>query len=319
LESGCVSDVALAPQHIVGIRPHMAQALERIKSLALDSVRSPHTRRAYDRVLSEFLAWCLATGAEGFTKATVQSYRSDLEARGLSASAVNVQLAAVRKLATEAADNGLLAPELAAGIARVPGARSEGPRAGNWLTREQASGLLALPDLRTLKGKRDRAILGLLLGCGLRRDELVRLTIEEIQQREGRWVIVDILGKGRRRRTIPVPSWVKTWIDEWTTAAGLSEGCVFRAINKGGRVVGDGLTANIVWSIVRGYAAEIGVPKLAPHDLRRTCAKLCRAAGGDLEQIQLLLGHASIATTERYLGCRLDLTNAVNDDLGLNV
>lgn len=146
----------------------------------------------------------------------------------------------------------------------------------------------------------------------------MRLTVGEIQQREGCWVIVDILGKGRRRRTIAVPSWVKVWIDEWTTAADLSDGCVFRAINKGGRVYGDGLTANIVWSIVRAYAAAIGVPQLAPHDLRRTCAKLCRAAGGDLEQIQLLLGHASIATTERYLGSKLDLTNAVNDDLGLN-
>jgi integrase/recombinase XerD len=314
-----VSDVALAPQHIVAIWPHMAQALEAIKSLVLDSVRSPHTRRAYDRVLSEFLAWCLATGADGFTKATVQAYRSNLEGRGLSASAVNVQLAAVRKLATEAADNGLLAPELAAGITKVPGARSEGPRAGNWLTREQASRLLALPDPATLKGKRDRAILALLLGCGLRRDELVRLTVEDIQQREGRWVIVDILGKGRRRRTIPVPSWVKVWIDDWMAAAGLTDGCVFRAINKAGRVYGDGLTANVVWAIVRDYANAIEIPKLAPHDLRRTCAKLCRAAGGDLEQIQLLLGHASIGTTERYLGSRLDLTNAVNDDLGLDV
>ena len=306
-------------QHIVAVRPHLATALAAIKSLVLDSVRSPHTRRAYDRVLSEFLAWCLATGADGFTKATVQSYRAEIEARGLSASAVNVQLAAVRKLAAEAADNGLLAPALAAGIAKVPGARTEGPRAGNWLTREQASRLLSLPDPETPKGKRDRAILGLLLGCGLRRDELVRLRVDELQQREGRWVVVDLLGKGRRRRTVPVPSWVKAWIKEWLTAAGLNEGCVFRAINKGGRVYGDGLTANVIWSVVQGYAAQLGVPNLAPHDLRRTCAKLCRAAGGDLEQIQLLLGHASIATTERYLGSRLDLTNAVNDDLGLNV
>ena len=113
---------------------------------------------------------------------------------------------------------------------------------------------------------------------------------------------MDLLGKGRRRRTVPVPRWAKAWIDDWVTAAGVSSGCVFRAINKGGRVWGDGLTANIIWSVVQIYAAEIGVPRLAPHDLRRTCAKLCRAAGGDLEQIQLLLGHASIATTERYLG-----------------
>ncbi len=159
----------------------------------------------------------VATGASGFTKATVQSYRAEIEARGLSASAVNVQLAAIRKLASKRPTTACLPPRLAAGIAKVPGARSEGSRAGNWLTRDQASRLLSLPDAETLKGKRDRAILGLLLGCGLRRDELVRLTVEEVQQREGRWVIVDILGKGRRRRTVPVPRWVKTWIDEWTT------------------------------------------------------------------------------------------------------
>src|SRR5215203_1344938 len=109
-----------------------------------------------------------------------------------------------------------------------------------------------------MKNNANRAI----LGCGLRRDELVRLTVDDIQQREGRWVIVDILGKGRRRRTIPVPRWVKTWIDEWTIAAGVADGCVFRAINKGARVNGDGLTANVIWAVVQAYAAEIGVPRL---------------------------------------------------------
>jgi integrase/recombinase XerD len=312
-----MSGVALLPQQIVAQRPQRTAALQAVKDLVLDSVRSPHTRRAYDRVLSEFLAWRLATGADGFTKATVQSYRAAIEARGLSASAVNVQLAAVRKLAAEATDNGLLAPELAAGIAKIPGARSEGPRAGNWLTAAQASQLLSLPDPATVKGKRDRAILGLLVGCGLRRDELVRLQVEDLQQREGRWVVVDLLGKGRKRRTVPVPGWVKSWIDEWRTAAGVHDGCVFRAINKGGRVYGDGLTANVIWCVVQAYAAELGVPKLAPHDLRRTCAKLCRAAGGDLEQIQLLLGHASIATTERYLGTKQNLVEAVNDRLAI--
>ncbi len=94
---------------------------------------------------------------------------------------------------------------------------------------------------------------------------------------------------------------------------------MFRAVNKGGRIYGEGLTANVIWSVVQAYAAQLGVPRLAPHDLRRTCAKLCRAAGGDLEQIQLLLGHASIQTTERYLGTRQNLIQAVNDHLGLDV
>ena len=216
-----MSDVALAPQPVAP-RPQLPEALAAVKNLVLDSVRSPHTRRAYDRVLTGFLTWCTSGEGAAFTKATVQRYRAELEGRGFSASAINVHLAAIKKLATEAADNGLLAPELAAGIAKVPGARSEGPRAGNWLTRDQASRLLSLPDPETRKGKRDRAILGLLLACGLRRDELVRLSVEEIQLREGRWVLVDLLGKGRQRRTVPVPSWVKASIDEWITAAGVN-------------------------------------------------------------------------------------------------
>jgi site-specific recombinase XerD len=105
-----MSGVALVPQHIVAVQPQLTVALEAIKSLVLHSVRSPHTCRSYDRSLSEFLAWCVRTGADGFTKATVQSYRSQLQTRGLSASAVHVHLAAVQKLAAEAADNGLLAP-----------------------------------------------------------------------------------------------------------------------------------------------------------------------------------------------------------------
>ena len=125
-------------------------------------------------------------------------------------------------------------------------------------------------------------------------------------------MIVNLKGKGSRLRTVPIPVWVKEAIDHWTIAAGIQQGRVFRSINKAGVVWGEGLTEKVVWSVVREYA-----PGLAPHDLRRTCAKLCRAAGGELEQIQLLLGHASIQTTERYLGSRQELASAVNDHLGL--
>src|SRR5579871_5226321 len=96
--------------------------LDRIKGLVLDSVTSPHSRRAYDRALSDFLLWYAGAGAgEGLTKATVQRYARHLELQTLAASTRNVRLTAVRRLAAEAADNGLLAPGLAAGIARVKG------------------------------------------------------------------------------------------------------------------------------------------------------------------------------------------------------
>jgi integrase len=281
----------------------------------LDAVSSPHTRRSYDLALSRFLIWYQASGAPGLTKASVQRYRTELEGQGLSASSLNVHLSAIRKLAAEAADNGLLAPELAAGIARVRGAKRLGTRAGNWLTPEEATALLNAPDLSRLIGCRDRVILALLVGCGLRRAELVSLDIEHIQLRNSRWTIPDLSGKGNRLRTVAVPAWVKVIIDDWLERAGLISGPVLRPLNKAGRVLKGRLSEDTVWHIVREYGARLGKAGFAPHDLRRTCAKLCRLSGGDLEQIQLLLGHASVQTTERYLGTRQNLVQAVNDNL----
>jgi site-specific recombinase XerC len=157
---------------------------------------------------------------------------------GIAPSTIKVRLSAVRKLATEAADNGLLAPELAAGIARVRGAKRLGVRVGNWLTLEQAQALLSAPDASTVKGKRDRAILAVLLGCALRRSEVAALTFEHLQQRDGRSVIVDLIGKGGRVRTVPMPAWTKVAIDDWAQAAGIGSGRVWLSINKGGRIWG---------------------------------------------------------------------------------
>src|SRR5450631_709895 len=201
----------------------------RLKALVLDSVSSPITRRVYNLGLDEFIAWY---GQEprpaGFTKATVTAWRVALEARGLGPISINVRITAVRKLAVEAADNGLLAPELASGIARIKGVRSHGVRVGNWLSLQQAQRLLNTPDIRTKKGLRDRAMFATLLGCGLRRTELANLTTKHVQQRDGRWCIVDLVGKHGRVRTIPMPTWVKNGIDAWTSAAEVTEGYVLR-------------------------------------------------------------------------------------------
>jgi len=210
---------------------------------------------------------------------------------------------------------------VAQGIVSLQGVRQSGDRAGNWLTREQARDLLAQPDIDTMEGKRDRAILAVLLGCALRRSELAALECGHIQQRDGRWVFIDLIGKGKRIRTVPILPFVKVAIDAWTAAAGLSQGPLFRRVRRReypGKTPA-ALSERMIWHIVTKYARQIGlVDPLAPHDMRRTCAKLCRAAGGDLEQIQFLLGHASIQTTERYLGSRQNLKEAVNDCLGLD-
>jgi integrase len=143
-----------------------------------------------------------------------------------------------------------------------------------------------------VKGLRDRGILAVLLGCGLRRSEVAALTLTRVQQRDGRWCIVDLVGKHGRVRTIPTPTWAKVAIDAWTSVAGLVQGRFFRPVNRGDKVQGEAMSEKVVWQMLQQYATAAGVPGIAPHDCRRSCAKLCRAAGGELEQIQLLLGHA---------------------------
>jgi site-specific recombinase XerD len=155
-------------------------------------------------------------------------------------------MSAIRKLAAEAADNGLLAPELAAGISRVRSAKSQGIRVGNWLSLRQAQSLLGAPDVATTKGLRDRAILAVLLGCGLRRSEVAALTFAHVQQRDGRWCIVDLVGKHGRVRTAPMPNWVKVAIDAWTLASSVANGRVFRPVNRADRAQGEVLSEKVV-------------------------------------------------------------------------
>ena len=306
------------------IQPQPAANAEfeaRMIDLVLNGVTSVHSRRSYKTGLIAFVTWIKVSGAEpAFTKALVQQYRSALLADELSSSTVNLRLSPIRKLAREMADNEMLDPAPAAAIERVPGVEKRGHRVGNWLMKDQANDLLNAPDPKTLTGLRDRAILALLLGCGLRRAELLRINMEDLQQREGRWVLPDMEGKGGRIRTVTVPAGVKTRIDAWLAAAGIESGRLFRPVSRGGVVAGDEIRdEKAVWRLVMRYAKVIELGKLAPHDLRRTCAKLCRKAGGDLEQIQLLLGHASIQTTERYLGTEQALAHAVNDAIGLDM
>ena len=154
-----------------------------------------------------------------FNRTFVLRYRFFLEQKNLAPSTINVRLAAVKRLAHEAANTGLLSPELAAGIGRVKGAKRLGVRIGNWLTVDQSKTLLAEPRADSLPGKRDRAILSLFIGSGLRRAELVGLELEDFQVREEDWVIADLIGKGKHIRTVPVPVWAKRAVGEWTEAA----------------------------------------------------------------------------------------------------
>jgi len=291
--------------------------LDHAKRTVVNTLGSAASARAYTYAIDDFVDWYSSEPRLAFSKHVVLRYRLELESRHLAASTINLRLAAVRRLAYEAADTGILSPELAAGIQRVKGAKRLGVRLGNWLTVEECRAVLAAPDVTTLTGRRDRAMLSLLFGCGLRRAELVALELRDLQRREDHWVLVDLIGKGKHIRTVPVPDWVQTAVAAWTTAAPITEGRLFRCAGRYGRIWGSGITDKVVWHVVKKYAKATGLQRLAPHDCRRTCARLCHAAGGELEQIQFLLGHVSVETTERYLGCVQRLRQAVNDRTGL--
>jgi integrase len=152
-------------------------------------------------------------------------------------------------------------------IRRVKGVRRIGVRMGNWLTAEQSKRLLAGADRESLRGKRNYAMLAMLIGCGLRRGELLASRVHSIQLREEHWVIADLLGKAGQSRTVPIPAWVKAAIDEWKNAAGITDGALFRSINNTGRVWGTGMTPKVLWEIVREAASRAGIEKFVPHDL----------------------------------------------------
>jgi integrase len=271
--------------------------LEQSKSAVLNSLTSRGSQRSYGHAIREFINRYCSEPRLAFNKTVVTRYRINLEQAQYASSTINLRLAAIRRLAYEAADCGLLSPGRAAGIPRVKGVKKHGRRIGNWLTADQGKRLLAAFGGEDLRSKRDYAMTAVLLGCGLRRAGVARLTVEDLQQREEHWV--------------------KVAVDRWLTAAGISTGQLFRAINKANRIGTSGFSPKVIWGVVKAGSSKCGLDRVAPHDLRRTCARPCHEAGGELEQIQFLLGHGSVQTTVRYLGCKQRLRNAVNDKIGL--
>ena len=204
----------------------------------LNSLAAASSQESYGHAIDELIGWYCSEPRLAFNRTVVLRYRFFLEQRNLAPATINVRLAAVRRLAYEASDTGLLSPDLAARIRRVKGAKRLGVRIGNWLSVDEAKALLRHSPPDDLRDKRDRAILAVLIGCGLRRAELVGLKVEDFQIRDEHSVIADLIGKGKHIRTVPVPAWVKRTVDAWTTAAQIRAGTIFRPVNRMGQTSG---------------------------------------------------------------------------------
>jgi site-specific recombinase XerD len=281
-------------------QPLKSQPIEAIVLAAALSGLSKNTCRVYSTHLTEFLFY-LHAHESALSRLSVEQY---IASREFALSSFNQMLSAIKRLAMQAAQHGWIAYPVAVQIDALRTRTQRGTKAGNWLTLDQARALLNAPD-GTIRGKRDKAVLALLLGCGLRRVELAKLAWDQLKQRDSRWMLIDIKGKGGRIRTIAVPDWVYTALDAWGTIAfryhaawAERSGFVVRSIREDGTINGS-LSASGVWDIVLHYASLTGVV-CTPHDLRRTFAKLARKNGAPLDVIQKSLGHSSVRTTEIY-------------------
>lgn len=242
-----------------------------LRAMIRDAMVSTHSKRAYLKAVDNFFALIESVGRP-ISRALLMQYRAAMIDAGLSASTINLRLSAIRKLVREAPDNGLIDPIEAERISGVAGVAEHGVRLGQWLTPKQTRALLAVPDRTCLKGKRDFAILSVLVNCALRRSELATLDIAKIQQREGRWVITDLIGKGSRVRTVPLPKRAKLAIDQWTKAAGITSGYLLRSVSKTGRLLPGALSDWTVWKVVVTLGHAIRIKHLGAHDLRRYAA-----------------------------------------------
>jgi site-specific recombinase XerD len=279
---------------------------------------SLNSKRAYRKKLLSFL-----DSGFPFTREGITAYLA-AESKSTGASSIRLHIAVLRKLVTEAEIAEIITTREALGIRQIKRPTEVGIKLGHWLTLEGARELVKLPDRDTLKGKRDAALIALLLGCGLRREEAAVLTWEKYREYQDRMCLVNIAGKGGKTRTIPVPAWAQSDLDTWRAELGilndqgdaeLKRLYVLRAIVVGGKVgeprtLTRNLTDNGVWWIISRYAKRLGI-KLGPHDCRRSLAQLMRKNGAEIEQIQFMLGHASVKTTEIYLGGRLELARGM--------
>ena len=292
------------------------------------SLTAETSRRAYRTSLLQFFAWCASGKGDGrFSRLSVLQYKDDLIGsskrqqngewgRKYSPATVNLRLAAVRALAQEAADAGILDQNEAAAICRIRGEKQSGSRIGNWLQKSQVDAVLKSVDRSSIRGKRDYAMVAVLFATALRRRELVELQVTTMQQRDGQWGLIGLRGKGGKIRNISLPEWVRLAIVDWLLATQIVQGSVFRSITRHGKLGSQQMSEESVKLILSHYTTLCGHNSFRPHDARRTCARLCRSGNAALEDVQELLGHSSIQTTERYLGKTDGFRRAITDLIG---
>jgi len=294
-----MTDIAVSPQ----MRQNQSLA-ERCTETALAGLAAP-SRRMYALRIRQYIEW--GSSLLSFTRESVKAWIRSLELAGASPQVRNQSLAAVKRLAYEAGELGWIDSGEASRIQKIKSTKFTGSQTGKWLTADQARALLLAPDPDSAIGGRDLCVLALLMGCGLRRAEAVDILTSQLKLHNSKYLLTNLNGKGGRVRSVSAPAWAAQLIENWKLmlpmpASGeiLTSTKLLRSFHLDGTINGS-LSTAAVFDIVQRYGGAIGIPDLAPHDLRRTHAKLARLGGCPLETIQHTLGHADVKTTMAYI------------------
>ena len=232
-----------------------------------------------------------------------QRYKNELQAKATPQN-LSIVDAAIHRI--EAMQNAITIKE------------ARGTKARTWLSPTQVRKITSYCG-NDLEGKRDWIVLGLLLGAGLHREELVSLKFDALkeQRTENRQMrkVLKVTGKGAKDRVIPISQLLAERLRDWHEIVG--GGLIARSLGMK-KELGDSISAVAVFQIVRKYGKMLNIPKLSPHDLRRTYAHLGYDAGVPIMQIKELLGHASVATTQKYLDLSIDFENTASDFVPLS-
>jgi site-specific recombinase XerD len=276
-----------------------------LAQLAVQGCQSPHTRHFYSMHIQRFLESGCQLNRDG-----VQRYLATMRMKGTRAPSMQQALSAIKRLSEEAYLRGLQQPLDRWGIQQIKGDKGPGIRSGRWMTLAQLRSFYALPNRTMPGGIRDAALLALFCGCGLRLAEANSLTWHSYQEREGRMCLVDLIGKGNKIRTVPIPEWAATDLHNWWRKCKENDklnGHVLLALDTVDQTLTSRpLSRSTTVERIEYYSSQNGF-KVSPHDLRRTIARLMRQNGASLSEIMMTLGHTSITTTKKYCGESIEM------------
>lgn len=283
---------------------------------------SPCSQADVKHRLRLYFRWHAANCAgQPISRDTVFAYRQEMLDNGLAPRTIMVYMQAIRSMVKVALREGEISEQVADSILSVPTVTITGRRTGTWLTKEEVLALLEQPDTSALSGLRDFTVLALLVGCGMRRAEVMGLTIGHIQEMQGNLMVVDFIGKGRKQASVVIPQGrIADTIRRYCQAllglpGATADSPLVPWIRRGG-AVGGRVTDQVARLIVQKYAEPLGLSVL-PHDLRRTFAGLAEEASVPVQEISRAMRHESVDTTIRYLAPFNEMRNPVANRIGL--